>query len=1309
MPQLNLSLRKQLCALLAGLYPERESIGRVAIYSTLDPGKINIEGKPLNAWHAVLEETIKLNRLNALWETVLDEYGENLALKALYDTYQATTAPSSAFATPEIPPASQAIQVTLPHNIEFFSFQEKEFILAGLTNLLKVTRVELDIARMKQGSVILFIELPTEKIIPLWQLYQSGQLAALEVERVSLAGADLRGVDLRGVDLRDADLKGVRLEGAIYDSQTLWPANFPYQSSGAVATPINNRNLVQGLIDNKTHGKIVDALRLAIGPMCRISILSGKFSIYAHSALKRELARAEDVRFLLSQWDSAAPISITGSVDEQRLKNALDQRRIARDSLNWMRKNVQIKAFRGIGAPTQNLFHVDNGTSGSFAIQGSSHFTATGLGTVKSPSFDMNMGISEQAMAQQLRHWFDTLWNDPTATRNIKQELESQLSFLASDKSGRLIYFLTLYHLFQDILEEIDEEKIIRSKTGFKDTIVWNKLYKFQRDGVLGAIDKLEKYNGCIIADSVGLGKTFEGLAIIKYYELRNDRVLVLCPKKLRDNWTVFTVNDKRNLLAKDRFNYDVLNHTDLNRTKGMSGELNLETLNWGNYDLVVIDESHNFRNNETKTTTVTRYSRLMEQIIRAGVKTKVLMLSATPVNSRMNDLKNQVAFITEGNDTALADYGIPSIENTLRKAQTKFNLWLKLEEPQRKTATLLEALNFDYFKLLDLVTIARSRKHIEKYYDSREIGKFPERLKPKNIKADIDLSGQFPPLRSINLSIRKLNLAAYAPLEYVRLDKKEEYSRKYDQLVKGGTSVLRQVDRERSLIHLMRVNMLKRMESSINSFAMTVAKILGQIEGLIARIDQHSSEIEALSIEDIDTESPEFEDYLIGSKVKVLMQDIDRIRWRQDLQEDRAYLASLLQDARAVDAARDAKLIQLKDVIFEKIRQPVNAGNRKVIIFTAFADTANYLYGQIAPWAAQTLGLHSALVTGSGSNQSTLQGISKDLNSILTHFSPVSKERAKIYPDATTEIDILIATDCISEGQNLQDCDYLINYDIHWNPVRIIQRFGRIDRLGSRNTAIQLANFWPNMELDEYINLEARVSGRMVLLDISATGEENVIEYDASRQMNDLDYRRKQMKQLQEAVIDLEDMDGSFSITDMTLNDFRMDLSVFMKEHLSLLEHSPSGFYAAMFAAAEDGIVPGTLFCLRDIHGKVQPDPNYALAPYYLVYVADDGEIVFNHLQARKSLDVFKKLCAMQDAVNSKAEAAMAQATRQHRDMGHYQFLLERAIGSIIGKTEEKGVESLFSRGGTVLTQDHFHGLEDFEVVSYVVLLEGA
>ncbi|KMP10603.1 helicase [Candidatus Nitromaritima sp. SCGC AAA799-C22] len=1062
-------------------------------------------------------------------------------------------------------------------------------------------------------------------------------------------------------------------------------------------------------LDNKNHGKVSAELIKAIGSDSALSILSGFFSIYGYSILQKELSKAKKVRLLLSKWQEHALHDLTGTSSELRFKNRLDQHHLAKECASWLSQSVEPKAYLGTTGIGQNLYLVSGGNGSSLAIQGSSNFTASGLGEAKSDSYEMNMAVDDSQGVNQLISWFDTLWNDGQSVRPIKDELIKHLEFIASDKPGNLIYFLTLFNLFKDYLEDIDEESIIRSKTGFKDTLVWNKLYKFQKAGVLGAIDKIEKYNGCIIADSVGLGKTFEALAVIKYYELRNDRVLVLCPKKLRENWTVYTINDKRNLLAKDRFNYDVLNHTDMTRTRGKSGEINLETLNWGNYDLIVIDESHNFRNNDTKSTGMTRYHRLMEEVIRSGVKTKVLMLSATPVNSRMNDLKNQVAFITEGHDAALDECGITSIENTLRKAQTRFNQWLKLPEEQRKAEALLESMNFDYFKLLDLLTIARSRKHIEKYYDSAEIGKFPERLKPMNLKTDIDIQGEYPPPKEVNMAIKKLNLAAYAPLEYVRMDKREEYSRKYDQTVKGGTSVLRQLDRERSLIHLMRVNLLKRMESSIHSFGLTVDKILAQVDGLIEKIDAHSeSEIEELSIEEIETDDPAFEDYLIGNKVKVLIQDIDLVRWKQDLEEDKERLSDLLEDAQKVTFEQDAKLKKLKEVITDKIKNPLNEENKKLLIFTAFSDTAGYLYQHISEWAFKELGLHSALVTGTGTNKCTIKGINKDLNNILTNFSPLSKEREKIDPEAVEEIDILIGTDCISEGQNLQDCDMLINYDIHWNPVRIIQRFGRIDRLGSRNTAIQLANFWPNMELDEYINLIARVSGRMVLLDISATGEENVIEYDEKKQMNDLEYRRKQMEQLQESVLDLEDMEGSVSITDMTLNDFRMDLSAYMKDNQTLLQNSPTGFYAVANTLNPE-IVSGTIFCLRDVAGKVEPDPNYALAPYYLVYVTEDGSIVFNHLQGKKSLDIFKKLCSASQAIDPKAVKAFNESTQDGKDMGPYQYMLERAINSIIGKTEEKGVESLFSRGGTTLTQDYFQGIEDFEVISYLVIKEAA
>jgi len=1097
-----------------------------------------------------------------------------------------------------------------------------------------------------------------------------------------------------------------------------------------------------GILDNKSLGNVVSELKGNIAAGCSLSVVSALFSLYAYDELKKELSKVSGCRLLVPRHADGEDVfkNLPGNHLDRHLRNQLDVTRIARECSEWLKRKCEVRELSS--SVHQNLIHLSHAVSNeNLVIVGSSSFTTDGLGIVPSDSHHMSTCFRNSDEAHSLLKWFDQLWASGTNSDHFESLLQEALALIYADKSPRQIYFLTLFNIFRDFISELDEDKIIKTQTGIKNTQIWQKLYKFQRDGVLGAIDKIERYNGCIIADSVGLGKTFEALAVIKYYELRNDRVLVLCPKKLRENWTLYTVNDKRNIFASDRFNYDVLNHTDLTRLRGLSGEINLETLNWGNYDLVVIDESHNFRNNPSrKDDSLTRYSRLMDQIIKAGVKTKVLMLSATPVNNRMNDLKNQVAFIVEAEDDALKSNGIASIEQTLKMAQARFNAWLTLDESQRTTESLLETLNFDYFKLLDLLTIARSRKHIEKYYDVTEIGKFPERLKPINIKTDMDTEGCFPPLERINRDIRLLNLSAYAPLKYVMPQKAEEYSRKYDRKMSGG-SVFRQVDREQSLIHLMRVNLFKRMESSIHSFTLTLEKLLGEVTGLIRKIEEfdQNETVEEFDIEDIEIEDEAFSSFVVGRKVKVLIQDMDTIRWKQELEEDREILEKLIASARSVQAPQDEKLRKLKELICHKVGNPINSGNRKVIVFTAFADTARYLYEHTAEWARQELDVYAALVTGTGDNKTTMPGIRKDLASIITSFSPASKERQKVDASLTAEIDLLIATDCISEGQNLQDCDYLINYDIHWNPVRIIQRFGRIDRLGSTNERIQLVNFWPNMELDEYINLEARVSGRMVLLDISATGEENVIEFTDSSKMNDLEYRRKQLEKLQNEVIDIEDVDGSISITDLTLNDFRMDLSDYIKtgqarafsdwgispeymkflnenakKHtgetdVNLLEQIPYGAYAVV--SIDDSLKadfpPGVIFCLKNEGTQTVADSTYALSPYYLVYIKDDGSVFLQFTQTKKILDLLKKISIHGKTVDPAAVDRFARLTRKGADMSRYRNLLAKAVQALTGAAEERGVESLFSPGGTVIHKNSFKGMDDFEVVSYLILLE--
>lgn len=1000
---------------------------------------------------------------------------------------------------------------------------------------------------------------------------------------------------------------------------------------------------------------------------------------------------------------------ILGNEFEIKLRNEMNQAIIAKECAAWISEKVEIKSLKQYNPAQLRLIYIESNDN-SLSINGTVDFTSDGLGITPSNRLDSNMCMYGKEYNIGFLQAFNELWTDESAVEDVKEKVLHQMQIIYKENTPEFIYFVTLYNIFKNYLEELTEDNILKTKTGFKDTEIWDKLYKFQKDGVMGAIDKLEKYNGCIIADSVGLGKTFSALAIIKYYELRNDRVLVLTPKKLRENWTIYTQNDKRNILINDRFNYDVLNHTDLSRYSGYSGEINLETVNWSNYDLIVIDESHNFRNNNPRKDKLTRYCRLLNEVIKTGIKTKILMLSATPVNNKMNDLKNQVAFITEGNDSAFETEGIVSIEQTLRKAQLVFNKWQGLPDKQRTVDTFVEMMNMDYFKLLDTVTIARSRKHIEKYYNIQEIGKFPKREKPKNIYSDIDLKNEFPPLEKVNKDIKNLNMSVYSPLKYVLPEKREEYSKKYDIEVKGGKSVFRQSDREESLINLMRVNILKRMESSIYSFGMTIAKLLKEIDHLLHKIEkEYFGYNPNLNIMHIDFEDDSIEDLLIGNKVKVLLQDCDLIKWKQDLEDDKEKLEKLLIESAKVTNNRDAKLEHLKKLITEKIQNPINTNNKKVIVFTAFADTGNYLYENIAQWAKNKFQIYTALVTGSGSNKTNFKNIKKkDLNAILTNFSPKSKERDKIYPSIKEDIDILIATDCISEGQNLQDCDYLINYDIHWNPVRIIQRFGRIDRLGSTNDKIQLVNFWPNMELDEYINLEARVTGRMVLLDVSATGEENIIEFDEKKKMNDLEYRKKQLEQLQEEVVDLEEISGGISITDMTMNDFKMDLMEYMKHKRDKLEKAPMGMYAISKIndnSLKDTIKPGVIFTLKQVNEFAKTDDNNSLYPYYMVYVYEDGSVKFSYLHIKKILDFYKKLCLGKNEVIYDLVEAFNKETKDGKDMSKYSNMLDHAIRNIIGKKEQKGVASLFTKGGTTLQKSLFNGIEDFELISFLII----
>lgn len=1067
-------------------------------------------------------------------------------------------------------------------------------------------------------------------------------------------------------------------------------------------------------LNNQLGETVYKELEKHIRKGSKVSTISAYFTMYAYSALKKELDKIDEMRFIFTtpsfskNKDKEAREyeivnnNIFGNEFELKLRNEMTQSAVAKDCAKWLKDKVEIKSFKEPNVAQPRMIHVHNKSEEDIVINGSVDFTTDGLGITGSNRADFNNFMAGEEFTDSQLLSFDTLWNNEMVLTDVKDKLLKQMEVMYEENSGEFIYFKSLYHIFYNYLDELDEDNIVKKGNKLKETKIWNTLYQFQQDAVIGAIDKIEKYNGCILADSVGLGKTFTALAIIQYYELRNDRVLVLVPKKLRENWTIYTLNDKRNIFAEDRFRYDVLNHTDLSRERGFSGNIDLKTINWENYDLVVIDESHNFRNNPAVKDRVTRYQRLMNDVIKQGHKTKLLMLSATPVNNKMNDIKNQIAFITEDKDNALEEIGISSINHTLKNAQAIFNQWSKLDDNTRTGEKFVDMMDLDYFKLLDTLTIARSRKHIEKYYDLAEIGEFPNRLDPINESSDIDIKKEFPTLNEINNEIERLNLSVFSPFLYILPQKREDYAKKYDIAIGEGKSVFKQTDREKSLIQLMRINLLKRMESSIHSFKLTIEKLLFKINKTLEKIDNISEYNEDIDISLIDPEEDEYDKFMFGKKTKVLLQDMDLIKWKQDLKLDKEKLEFLFAQAKEVDCLRDEKLADLKKVISNKIENPINEDNKKILIFTAFADTAKYLYENISQWIFDNYGLYTALVTGSGDNKTNLKAVrNTDIDEILTSFSPISKNRNIINPEMTEEIDILIGTDCISEGQNLQDCDYLINYDIHWNPVRIIQRFGRVDRIGSKNKDIQLVNFWPNIELDEYINLKGRVENRMVMVDVSATGEENII-VNNDKVMNDLEYRKNQLEKLKDQVIDLEDVSDAISITDLTFNDFKIELMEYMKKHRKELDNAPFGIYSIVPAGEFE---PGVIFLLRQVKGVKESKDKNALTPYYLVYISEDEEVKLNYIQSKKILDYYQKLCSGKKEVFRNLVESFDRETDNGRQMDKYSQLLKESIENIIGKKQETGVRSLFTKGGTSPVKNNIEGLEEFELISFLIL----
>ena len=1084
------------------------------------------------------------------------------------------------------------------------------------------------------------------------------------------------------------------------------------------------------IIDN-INSLLGDDLKKSLNKKSKLKIAASCFSIYAYESLMFELAKIDSLQFIFTSPafiadEVAGKIhkerreffipkkerekSLYGSEFEIQLRNKLTQRAIARECAEWMRSKAVFRSNK-TKAPMQQFACIQQEEQ-DVAYMPLHGFTAVDIGYQKGDAVSNIINrFDEPTFTGTYLQLFEQIWNDSDKLEDVTAIVCDHIESVYHENSPERIYFLILYNIFSEFLSDIDEDVLPNDRTGYQDTLVWQKLFNYQKDAAVGIINKLETYNGCILADSVGLGKTFTALAVIKYYELRNRSVLVLCPKKLSDNWLNYNSNLNTNIFSKDRFNYDVLCHTDLSRTSGVSFGIPLNRINWGNYDLVVIDESHNFRNNEAFKDRETRYQKLMNKVIKNGVKTKVLMLSATPVNNRFSDLRNQLALAYEGDSENLSNKlrSQRSVEEVFRRAQVAFNQWAKLPPGERTAKAILDTLDFDFFELLDCVTIARSRKHIQAFYDTKDIGPFPERLKPLSFRCPLTARADVPDFNGIFAALSQLKLSVYAPISNILPSRLRNYEERYDTQVEGGRSKFRQADRERSLQALMTTNLLKRLESSVEAFRLTLSGLHENHVQMLSRIQAFkqsgsgdvtdwSDRLETLDADDDDV--PVFSGEPVGGKVKIHLADMDLPSWEADLSADLAVITALLASMNKVTPEDDAKLQHLQELIQKKIVAPLNPDNKKVLIFTAFADTANYLYDNLAP-LFRARGLHTGKVTGKDAPKSTLKK-NYDFQSILTLFSPISKEKALALSGEPHEIDLLIGTDCISEGQNLQDCDYLINYDIHWNPVRIIQRFGRIDRIGSRNTHIQLVNYWPDISLDEYINLKERVETRMMIADVTATGDDNML----TAQSSEVSYRKEQLRRLQEEVIELEDLKTGVSITDLGLNDFRMDLLGYVKAHGDM-ELAPKGMHAVVPAQLALGLRPGAIFALRNRNDGATVHQHNRLHPYYLVYVAKDGEVVAYHSEVKRLLDLVRTSCKGQGEPIAEVCRLFNQQTKEGRDMKVYSTLLSAAVRSMIEVKEEKDIDSLFTGGKTTALTNTISGLDDFELIAFLVVQE--
>ena len=1065
------------------------------------------------------------------------------------------------------------------------------------------------------------------------------------------------------------------------------------------------------ILDNQTN-TVVDYLRKHLQGSDAFRLVSAYFSIYGYEQLEEVLNTVAEVRFLYGDPTSVEDVDPGNAepksfdVTEKGLapNHALQRKFLAQRCEEWVRrKNVSIRSIARANFLHGKLYLTS--PSGR-SVVGSSNFTRRGLGASSQANIEINLASDDIETYAELRAWFDRIWADDELTTDVKNQVLKALARIGEEHAPELIYYKTLYEIFRDEIEARLAQEGRAADVSLGDTAIWKALYKFQKDGALSVITRLQRHNGCILADSVGLGKTYTALAVIKHYELRNERVLVLCPRKLRENWSLYQahVGHKGNPFMDDRFAYSLLSHTDLSRDSGRAGDIDLANFNWQNYDLIVIDESHNFRNHEGK-----RYERLLNEVIGTGAKTKVLMLSATPVNTSLIDLRNQIYLMTENRqDSFRESLGISDIDNLLNRAQSHFKDWEKKApvNGQRNKKELLDNLGSDFYRLLGGVSIARSRRQIEEFYaqEIERIGRFPDREKPANVYPPTDLLGGLS-YKELAERISEFTLSVYRPSKYVVSEKgllqlaqeKKEHN-------------FNQADREEFLIAMIRTNFLKRLESSAHSLTLTLERTIGKIDALLEKIDRYESRLvgEDAQADILPEDDEDDEEFLINrARHPYSLADLDLHRWKKELRQDKETLTVAYDSVAQITPQRDGKLARIKQQIRKRDASPTTdrngRENRKLLVFTTFKDTAEYLFDNLKE-LADKLNLNMAMVSGDATQ--TMAG-ANNFNGILDNFAPVARGRGN--SSKGCNIDLLIATDCISEGQNLQDCDTVLNYDIHWNPIRIIQRFGRIDRIGSQSNAVRMINYWPTEEMEEYLRLQTRVEARMALADATASGDENPLDDSLSESFEDeLNFRARQLKQLLDENIDLEDLDEGVAMSDFTLDQFIAQLLHYLEKNREELEQTPLGAYAVVDNAKDAGVI----WVLRQRNADLDKQTQAAspVHPFYLVHVRKDGGIGHGCAGARLTLDLFQELSlGKTEAINELCDRFNGQ-TDNGRDMAAYNELLNAAIRDISrkhGKTQITGL-GLLGSGDFKLPKASASptSVEDFELITWLAVL---